>query len=188
MIELVYEYNQHFVAMMNVINAARLNPPESGHKHHIIPKCYYKMNNMKIDDSESNKVLLSVSDHQKIHKLIVLCVKDPILRSRMGFAVHRLGGRLPGQIHHSEHAKELLKKAATGNKNCLGKKWTAEERKRSSEAHKGQVPVNKGKPVSDFGKKFFEKFKIHSNDNAKLYGYHYLWYKRHNNTCKWEAK
>lgn len=29
----VFEYNQHFVAMMNVINAARLNPPESGHNH-----------------------------------------------------------------------------------------------------------------------------------------------------------
>lgn len=36
----VFEYNQHFVAMMNVINSARLNPPNKGHKHHIIPKCW----------------------------------------------------------------------------------------------------------------------------------------------------
>lgn len=28
----VFEYNQHFVAMMNIINAARLNPPESCQK------------------------------------------------------------------------------------------------------------------------------------------------------------
>lgn len=145
MIEKVYEYNQHFVAMMNVINAARLNPPVSGHKHHIIPKAYFKMHNMEVDNSESNLVLLSLEDHQKIHKLIVLCVKDPLLKSKMGFAVHRLGSRLPGQIHHSEHAKELLRKAATGNKNCLGKKWTDAEKKKSSDAHKGQIAWNKGK-------------------------------------------
>lgn len=29
----VFEYNQHFVAMMNIINAAKLNPPTKGHKH-----------------------------------------------------------------------------------------------------------------------------------------------------------
>ncbi len=188
MIEKVYEYNQHFVAMMNVINAARLNPPESGHKHHIIPKAYFKLHNMEVDDSESNLVLLTLEDHQKIHKLIVLCVKDPILKSKMGFAVHRLGSRLPGQIHHTEHAKELLRKAATGNKNCLGKKWTDAEKKKLSDSHKGQAPGNKDKPISDFGKKFFEQFKLHSHDNGKLYMYHYLWYKRHNNTCKWEVK
>ena len=111
MIEKVFNYNQHFVAMMNIINAARLNSPENGHKHHIIPQCYYKMNNMTVDNSESNLVLLSPLDHQKIHKLAVLCVKDPILKSKM----------------------------------C-------------------------------------------SHDNIKLYAYHYHWYKRHNNTCKWEVK
>ena len=187
MIEKVFNYNQHFVAMMNIINAARLNPPENGHKHHIIPQCYYKMNNMTVDNSESNLVLLSPLDHQKIHKLAVLCVKDPILKSKMGYAVHILGGSMTG-MHHTEHAKELLRKAATGNKNCLGKKWTDAEKKKSSDSHKGQIPGNKDKPTSDFGKKFFEKFKMCSHDNIKLYVYHYHWYKRHNNTCKWEVK
>ena len=30
MITQVFEYNQHFVAMMNIINAAKLNPPKEG--------------------------------------------------------------------------------------------------------------------------------------------------------------
>ena len=179
MIKKVFDYNQHFVAMMNVINAARLNPPERGHKHHIIPKCYYRMHNVEVDNSESNLVLLSATDHQLVHKLAVLCVKDPILRSKMGFAVHILGGSMTG-MHHTEHAKELLRKAAMGNKNCLGKKL--------SEAHKGQIAWNKGMPTTEFGRKFFDKFNLCYSDNTQLYSYHYNWYKKHNNICKWEVK
>lgn len=187
MIDQVCEYNQHFVAMMNIINKARLFPPKSGHKHHIIPKSWFKMNNLPVDNSEENLVLLSLEDHQKVHKLLILCVKDPILKSKMGYAVHRLGESLPYQIHHSEQTKEKIRKAATGNKNCLGKKWTDVEKKKLSDSHKGQIPSNKDKPKTDFGEKFFEKFGLHYHDNVKFFVYHYNWYKRHNNTCKWEA-
>lgn len=148
MIEQVFTYNQHFVAMMNVINAAKLNKPSQGHFHHIIPQCYYKMNNMQVDNSENNLVFLSPEDHLKVHKLAVLCAKSSELKSKMGYAVHILGGTMTG-LHHTEHAKELLRQAAKGNKNCLGKKWTTEERKRLSEAHKGQVPWNAGIKMSD---------------------------------------
>ena len=68
MITQVFEYNQHFVAMMNIINAARLNPPSKGHKHHIIPRCWFKMNNLPVDNSKDNLVLLSYEDHVKAHK------------------------------------------------------------------------------------------------------------------------
>ena len=51
----VFEYNQHFVAMMNVINTARLNAPESGHKHHIVPKCWFKLHNLPVDNSKDNQ-------------------------------------------------------------------------------------------------------------------------------------
>ena len=190
MIEEVCEYNQHFVAMMNIINKARLFPPKSGHKHHIIPQSWFKMNNLPVDNSEENLVLLSLEDHQKIHKLLVLCVKDPILKSKMGYAVHRLGGRLPYKIQHSEETKEKIRKATIANKSWKfrrKKKWTDEEKKKLSDAHKGQIPSNKDKPKTDFGEKFFEKFGLHYHDNVKLFVYHYNWYKRHNNTCKWEV-
>lgn len=54
----VFTYNQYFVAMMNIINAARLNPPESGHKHHIIPRCWFKMMKLQVDNSKTNLVML----------------------------------------------------------------------------------------------------------------------------------
>lgn len=48
MIDKVFEYNQHFVAMMNIINAARLNTPKEGHKHHIIPKCWQLVDGKRV--------------------------------------------------------------------------------------------------------------------------------------------
>lgn len=41
---------------------------------------------------------------------------------------------------------------------------------------------------SDFGKKFKEHFGINMSDNKALYSYHHLWYRRHNNVCKWEKE
>lgn len=109
----VFEYNQHFVAMMNIINSSRLNPPKEGHKHHIIPKCWYKMNNLPIDNSEDNLVLLTEEDHQKVHRLCVLCVKDKDMKSKMGFAVHRLHGSMTG-LHHSEETRRKMSESRKG--------------------------------------------------------------------------
>ena len=75
-------------------------------------------------------------------------------------------------------------------KNCLGKKWTDAEKKKLSDAHKGQIPSNKDKPKTDFGEKFFEKFGLHYHDNVKLFVYHYNWYHQRRlwdvwaNSCK----
>lgn len=105
----VFEYNQHFVAMMNVINAARLNPPESGHKHHIVPRCWFKLHNLPIDNSKNNLVLLTYEDHIKVHKLAMLCSATPEMKSKMGFAVKRLlKGHFTG-LHHTDATKEIIK-------------------------------------------------------------------------------
>lgn len=86
----IFTYNQHFVAMMNIINAAKLNPPDKGQKHHIIPKCWFKMNDLPVDNSKDNLVLLSYEDHVKVHRLALLCVTAPLMRRNMALAVHRL--------------------------------------------------------------------------------------------------
>lgn len=198
----VFEYNQHFVAMMNVINAARLNQPKEGHRHHIIPKCWYKMNNLSIDNSNDNLVLLTYADHIKVHKLALLCAKDKVMRSKLGWALKRLTfGHFLG-CHHTEESKEKNRLAHLGKATRTGSKLTIEQRKHLSEAHKGQVAWNKGKKFtvdsrqkmsvarkgktfSEFGKKFKEYYDMTANDNKKLYIKEYHYYTNYGK-CSWE--
>lgn len=198
----VFEYNQHFVAMMNVINAARLNPPESGHKHHIVPRCWFKMKGIPIDNSDDNLVLLTYEDHCKVHKLALLCGKDKVIRSKLGWALKRLTfGHFLG-CHHTEESKEKNRLAHLGKATRTGSKLTLEQRKHLSEVHKG-LPGNnkgktftaehkqklsathKGKTFSEFGKKFKEHYDITSCDNRKLYHREYMYY-ANNGKCSWE--
>lgn len=140
----IFEYNQHFVSMMNIINKARLNPPKGGHKHHIIPKCWFKKNKLTIDNSDYNLVLLTEEEHCKIHKLMALCIIGNDMRSAMGFAVHRLHGSFRG-LHHTEDTRKKLSAALKGKipKNLTtlhqtnkGKKRTLECRNKMSQSAK----------------------------------------------------
>jgi hypothetical protein len=140
----IFEYNQHFVAMMNVINAARLNPPESGHKHHIIPRCWFNTNNIPVDNSKDNIVLLTYEDHCKVHKLAYLCAKTPKMRSAMALAAHRLDKEIIGcpYIFTAEHRKKL-------SEACKGRKHSDEAKRKMSESLKGRPGYWKGKHLTD---------------------------------------
>lgn len=146
----VYEYNQHFVAMMNIINAARLMPPAKGHNHHIIPKCWFKMNNLPVDNSKDNIVLLTEDAHLKVHRLAMLCSVDSVMRSKQAFAIKRLmKGNFSG-MHHTDATKQIIKA-----KRAL-QVITDEHKQRISEGLKG-----KKKPVrsEDHRKKISEALK-----------------------------
>lgn len=131
-----FEYNQHFVAMMNVINKARLFPPKKGHKHHIIPKCWFKLNGLEVDNSEKNLVLLSKEDHAKVHKLAKLCVKDTKMICRMAYASHLLGMPDNGGYTISEETKKKIGEAQ------IGKKLSEETKIKMSVSRKGKKPKN----------------------------------------------
>ena len=141
----IFEYNQHFVAMMNIINAARLNPPVKGHKHHIIPKCWFKMNNLPVDNSKENLVLLTEEQHLKVHKLSVLCIIGSAMKSAMGFAVHRLTHGSYSGMHHTEETRRKLSEINKGKPSpWKGKHHSIETRQKMSEAKKGKSSWNKG--------------------------------------------
>ena len=127
-----FKYNQHFVAMMNIINMSRLNPPESGHKHHIIPKCWFKMNNLPIDNSKDNLVLLSYEDHCKVHKLMSMCSITEELRHKMICAYNMLmkGTVLGISYKHTQDTKNKMSEAHKG------KHFSKETLNKMSEAHK----------------------------------------------------
>ena len=145
----IFEYNQHFVAMMNIINKAKLFPPKEGHKHHIIPKCWFKKNNLEIDNSETNLVLLTEEEHCKVHKLAALCIIGTDMKKAMGFAVHRLHGSFRG-MKHSKETIDKLSKLRKGkipknleqlHKNNIGLKRTEEQRKNIGNGRRG---IHKG--------------------------------------------
>lgn len=170
----VFVYNQHFVAMMNVINAARLNPPKEGHKHHIIPKCWFKLYNLPIDNSENNLVLVSYEDHVKIHKLALLCVKDKVVRSKLGWALKRLTfGTFLG-CQHTEESKDKNRLAH------LGKHYGEDTRKKVSESKKGDKNPFYGKTHSeDTLRKMSESLKGKRKGMTwKMVEGHRKWYKK----------
>lgn len=43
--------------------------------HHIVPRCYFKLHNLVVDNSKSNLVNLSYADHIKGHYLLCKCTK-----------------------------------------------------------------------------------------------------------------
>ena len=45
-------------------------------RHHIIPKCYFKLVNKQCDDSKENIVYLLYKDHVLAHYYLSLCSKD----------------------------------------------------------------------------------------------------------------
>jgi len=61
-------------------------------QHHIIPRCYFKLNKLKIDNSKDNLVNLSFSDHIKAHCYLCLCVNNDYLSCANYFAVNKLLG------------------------------------------------------------------------------------------------
>ena len=165
----VFEYNQHFVAMMNIINMARLNPPESGDKHHIIPKCWFKMNNLPIDNSDANLVLLTKEQHGKVHKLMSLCAKDEQLKRNMVIAAHLMG--LPTTSLKYTPTKEVIQKiseALKGNTFWLGKHHSDESRKKISASMKGKL---KGRTLTDDVKKKLSVLKL--GEKNPFFGKHH---------------
>ena len=162
----VFEYNQHFIAMMNIINKAKLNPPIKGHKHHIIPKCWFKMNNLPVDNSKDNLVLLSYEDHVKVHKLAIYCAYSSIMKTKFACAYHRLtqGEVVDNNLfkgennpffgkHHSDETRRKMREHhadISGSRNPFyGKRHSEESIEKMSESHKGQVSWNKGKKLTE---------------------------------------
>ena len=191
----VFKYNQHFVAMMNIINNARLNPPIKGHKHHIIPRCWFKLNNIPTDNSKDNLVLLTPEDHKLVHKLAYLCAEDEI-KSSLRFAylmtsnifeeTSLIGVDNPFFGHkHSNETKARISKSKKGVPNPKiseirkGTKMTRESSIKKSLA-------TKGVPKSEFGNKFKEHYGLAQSDNMCLYKREYRWYSTHNHKCRWE--
>ncbi len=156
MVEEIFEYNQHFVSLFNILNMAKKRGHVKGdyQKHHIIPRSYYKLKGIEIDNSENNLVYLTYEEHLKVHKLMTLCVKIAELKRKMIWAYNFL-----------KTGKVLLPSNRSGKNNPMfGNKQAAEKIRQwalnMSDEHK--------KKISD---KCKTRYKIVREDGSWYWGH-----------------
>lgn len=161
-----FEYNQHFVAMMNIINLARIENKEGKfERHHIIPRCFFKAMNIDVDNSNSNLVNLTREQHAKVHKLAMMCAKD-IVKLQLSVAASIMthtkccigvSPKNKGVKMTSEQIQKLKENHAdvSGEKNPFyGRKHSEETRKLISEKISEMV---KGEKNPFYGKHHSEE-------------------------------
>lgn len=78
---IVYD-NEYLNKYVNLIYSNIDRPKETfkTNRHHIIPRSYYKMNNVEVDNSSDNLVNLMYKDHALAHYYFALCTSIPKLK------------------------------------------------------------------------------------------------------------
>ena len=73
----IFNYNDYFYKYVDIIYDKNTSPIKyCTHKHHIIPKYYFKSNKLNIDSTEKNTVILSASNHVLAHYYLIFCLKE----------------------------------------------------------------------------------------------------------------
>lgn len=156
-----FKYNQHFVAMMNIINLAKIqNVNGNFEKHHIVPRCWYRINNLEVDNSSANLVNLTREQHAKVHMLIPLCCDDKIA-GRMNRCKALMNGTRNLGIKLDETWKKNISVSLKGKKQNY--KRTPEHCNKMSETMKKKYAEN-----PDFKRKNSERQKGHKWSNGSL--------------------
>lgn len=148
LVNLSFVYNQHFVAMLSLVNGVKVRKRlTSGEKHHILPRALFKKLGLPVDNSENNLVLLTEDEHKRVHKLLSLCC-TPLIANEMKCASALMSGNRSHLKTRTEKWRKRQSERMKGEGNPMyGKNtWcglTAEERedrvkrlKNSSTGHK----------------------------------------------------
>lgn len=75
--DLYFEKNEYFEKYLQLLKA----PQEATtilHKHHIIPKTYFTLLKLEVDNSEANIVLLTPANHALAHYYLALCTRGEL--------------------------------------------------------------------------------------------------------------
>lgn len=111
--------NEYFHEVELLIEEARKNPVPigTGHRHHIVPRCWFKLHKMLVDNRKSNLVYLSIENHYKIHELMSKCVKETDMIFRMKSAAQSLKNYKSNPVLR----KEIKEKVKNKLRPCKGK-------------------------------------------------------------------
>ena len=123
-----------FDNMMKIINYAKscnrglkANSPNYN-IHHIIPRSYYRKNNLVIDNSETNLVKLTLQEHFMVHYYAWKCSTKEIRRP-MATAFHLMVGRVTSNLQNAPTLSlEQLSELMIPNIKNVDKKFRIEEK------------------------------------------------------------
>lgn len=90
----IFIYNEYFDKYIELIDLNKFRKYEKYkvQKHHIIPRCYFKLHNLEVDESSNNKVFLLHKDHVLAHYYLALCSKDKQFRYNNELAISKIFG------------------------------------------------------------------------------------------------
>lgn len=105
--------------------------------HHIVPKCYFRHNNLSVDDSSSNTVNLQYKDHLLAHYYLSLCAKEEWFKIANVLVLEWAFNKERDFLYSLDNFESLQKEFCDN-----------EERARCiSQAMKGRIQVSKGLEV-----------------------------------------
>ena len=148
--------------IINNINTKRIK--YSTQLHHIIPKSYYQLNNLQVDNTSNNLVNLLFTDHIIAHYYISKCCKNDIERTKHGLAVYLMSTYKPDEFNKILNNKQILQECYELSRKRLSqiaknKKLSEEDRLKISNRTKGKNNPMYGKKRPDTAE-FNRKTKI----------------------------
>lgn len=123
--------------------------------HHIIPKCYFNLHNIPIDNSSNNIVVLNYKDHMLAHYYISLCTMGKI-HDRNSYTLRFVWGKKkidPSEIEaiDLEEFERLYKEGRKITSERLkeinasrSKEWWDRQKEYFHNLHTGRVGINNG--------------------------------------------
>lgn len=116
-------------------------------QHHIIPKCYYKRNNLEVDNSSDNLINLLYKDHILAHYYLCMCVQDENIKHDCILAFTYLTDRIDSlketAVHNLkieiEYSREQIVQQLP-----MFQELYEQAKKTHGENMKGHIPWNKG--------------------------------------------
>lgn len=109
----IAEDNYYLDKLIDLVNANNSFPKKKEHNsgrelHHIIPRFYFKMEHLELDNSENNLVSLTRGQHFLIHYYTYMCCKKRF----------KCKAAAPVFTMFNAHKKEILKEFFLNDEDC----------------------------------------------------------------------